>query len=230
MALTSPQPTDSEPKTLVDKAYADIKRCILDNEFPTGFSAMEPELALSLGISRTPLREALVRLQGEGLVEVIPRRGMRVLPVSAEQMAQIYQVVTALESLALELIAARKPSDADLQPLIDATGRMEQSLQANDLRAWALADEDFHRGMVELASNQVLLQEIMRHWDRTHRARMVTLHLRPAPVNSTREHMEMVDALRKGDVDLAVSTNRKHRARGNSELTRILSSLPGRAF
>ncbi len=219
-----------DSKTLVDHAYADIKRRILDNEFPTGFSAMEPELALQLGISRTPMREALVRLQAEGLVEVVPRRGMRVLPLAAEDMAHIYQVVTALESLALELIARNHPTEGQLQPLIDATQRMEKALQIEDLTAWALADEDFHTALVTLSGNPYLRQNIMNHWDRTHRARMVTLNLRPAPVNSTQEHMAMVDALRQGDAELAIAINKEHRARGNAELTRILRSLPGGMF
>lgn len=229
MALKHAASSDA-PKTLVDTAYAEIKRRILDNEFPSGYSALEPELALSLGISRTPVREALVRLQAEGLVEVVPRRGMRVMPISATEMAHIYQVVTALESLALELIAARKPTEAQLKPLISATKRMEVALTDNDLPRWARADEDFHRALVELAGNPVLLHDIMHHWDRTHRARMVTLNLRPAPVNSTREHMAMVEALHRGDAEGAISINRKHRARGNAELTNILRSLPGSAF
>jgi DNA-binding GntR family transcriptional regulator len=61
-------------------AYEQIRRRILDNVWPPGHRALEQEVALALGMSRTPVREALVRLQNEGLVEVVPRHGMRVLP------------------------------------------------------------------------------------------------------------------------------------------------------
>ena len=68
--------------SLVDVAYATMRRRILDNAWPPGLRALEQELAQELGMSRTPVREALIRLRKEGLVEVVPRHGMRVLPVS----------------------------------------------------------------------------------------------------------------------------------------------------
>ena len=76
--------------SLVDAAYQGIRRRILDNVWAPGFQAMEQEVALELGMSRTPVREALIRLAKEGLVEVVPRRGMRVLPVSPTDMREIY--------------------------------------------------------------------------------------------------------------------------------------------
>jgi len=70
--------------------------------------------------ARTPLREALVRLQDEGLIELIPRHGMRVLPVSANDMKEIYEILAALESYAAEQVARRKPGRLELKPLISA--------------------------------------------------------------------------------------------------------------
>ena len=91
--------------SLVDDAYLAIRRRILDNVYPPGHQALEGDLAGELGISRTPVREALIRLANEGLVEVVPRHGMRVLPVSPTDMREIYVVLTALESAAAELLA-----------------------------------------------------------------------------------------------------------------------------
>ena len=107
--------------SLVDAAYEQIRRRILDNVWPPGHRALEQEVALALGMSRTPVREALMRLQNEGLVEVIPRHGMRVLPVSPTDMREIYQILTALECMAAELLARRKPGEGELEPLVDAT-------------------------------------------------------------------------------------------------------------
>jgi DNA-binding transcriptional MocR family regulator len=104
---------------MVDAAYKEMHRRILDNVWAPGHQALEQEIALQLGMSRTPVREALIRLANEGLVEVIPRRGMRVLPVSPTDMKEIYEILGALESAAAEMLAARKPSDAELEPLID---------------------------------------------------------------------------------------------------------------
>src|SRR5512141_2782708 len=102
-------------KSLVDVAYATIRQRILDNVWPPGHQAFEQELAADLGMSRTPVREALIRLAKEGLVAVNPRRGMRVLPVSVADMRDIYAVLTALESLAAELVVQRQRSAAELK-------------------------------------------------------------------------------------------------------------------
>jgi DNA-binding GntR family transcriptional regulator len=204
--------------SLVDAAHELIRRRILDNVWPPGHRALEQEVALALGMSRTPVREALVRLQSEGLVEVVPRHGMRVLPVSPSDMREIYQILTALECMAAEILARRQPGDAELKPLVDATDAMDRALAVDDLDAWAKADELFHAQLLELAGNRLLQATVMNHWDRAHRARMFTLRLRPKPVNSTREHRQLVEHLRGGDANGAVQVNRAHRERAAAEL------------
>lgn len=211
--------------SLVDQAYDVIRRRVLDNVFPPGYRALESELAEALGISRTPLREALIRLQKEGLVEVVPRHGMRVLPVSPADMAEIYVVLAALESAAVELVAKRGPPERDLKPLLQATRDMDLALKADDLDAWAAADEQFHRTLMELAGNRMLKETVENFWDRAHRARLVTLRLRPKPVDSTREHAELVDRLRAGDAAGAIAVNRAHRARASRELLALFERL-----
>jgi len=204
-----------------DDAYQAIRRRILDNVYPPGHQALESALADDLGISRTPVREALIRLANEGLVEVIPRHGMRVLPVSPLDMREIYEVLTALESAAAEMLARRKPSDAELKPLVDATRDMARALKANDLDGWAAADERFHQKLVELTGNRTLIDAVARLGDRVHRARMFTLRLRPKPVSSTQEHMAMLERVRGGDAAGAVEVNRAHRERASRELLAI---------
>ncbi len=204
--------------SLVDAAYEQVRRRILDNVWPPGHRALEQEVALALGMSRTPVREALVRLQSEGLVEVVPRHGMRVLPVSPNDMREIYQVLTALECMAAEELARRKPGKAELKPLVDATDAMDRALALDDLDAWAKADELFHSQLIELAGNRHLQATVMNHWDRAHRARLFTLRLRPKPVNSTQEHRQLVERLRAGDAEGAALVNRQHRERAAREL------------
>ncbi len=177
-------PKRSTSNSLVDEAYEQVRRRILDNQWPPGHRALEQEVALALGMSRTPVREALLRLQSEGLVELIPRHGMRVLPVSPTDMREIYQVLTALECMAAELLAQRKPTAEELEPLVAATRAMDKALKAENLDAWAAADERFHAQLVELAGNRQLQATVLNYWDRAHRARLFTLRLRPAPVNS----------------------------------------------
>jgi DNA-binding GntR family transcriptional regulator len=222
VASRPPAPTRAEkPASRVDEAHALLRLRILDNVYPPGHQALESEIADELGISRTPVREALLRLASEGLVEVVPRHGMRVLPVSAGDMAEIYVVLAALESAAAEQLANRRPSDAELKPLVEATRDMGRALKADDLDAWAAADARFHQGLVELAGNRTLQDAVQRLGDRVHRARQFTLRLRPKPVNSTREHGALLERIRAGDAVGAVRINREHRERASRELLAI---------
>jgi DNA-binding GntR family transcriptional regulator len=213
------QELDNMP--LVEQAYQEIRARILDNLWSPGYQALEQEVALALGMSRTPVHEALMRLQQEGLVEVAPRRGMRVLPVSPTDMREIYEILTALECMAAEILGKRTPSALELRPLVEATQAMEIALGRDDLDAWARADETFHQALVKLAGNKMLLDAVMGYWDRAHRARMFTLRLRPKPVNSTQEHMQLVDMLAAGDGAGAAQVNRAHRERASRELLAI---------
>jgi DNA-binding GntR family transcriptional regulator len=219
-ALHAEQPATSGG--LVEHAYRLIRSRILDNVYPAGYRALEREFAESLNLSRTPVREALLKLQAEGLIELIPRHGARVLPVSALAMREIYEVLTALESMAAEIVTRRHPSPAELQPLSDASRAMTAALKNDDLDAWARADEQFHRRLLDLAGNSILTQTVQQLWDRAHRARMVTLRLRPKPVHSTREHNAIVDAIRAGDPEQTVRLYRAHRQRASIELIAIL--------
>lgn len=217
-----PAAVSTERRSLVDDAYRALRQRILDNVYPPGHRALEQELAHELGISRTPLREALIRLRNEGMVEIIPRHGVRVLPLSATDMKEIYEILTALESAAAELAARRRPAAAELRPLEQASRDMARALRAGDLDAWAQADERFHRTLIELSGNRMLMQTVLNFWDRAHRARMFTLRLRPKPVNSTEEHRELVERIRAGDAPGALACTRAHRERGSRELLGII--------
>ena len=210
---------------MVEHAYDTIRRRILDNVYQPGAPALESELAAELGISRTPLREALIRLQNEGLIEIIPRHGMRVRPVSATDMKEIYEVLTALESYAVELVARRKPTPSEIKPLVDATRAMTRALKAKNLEAWAQADEAFHKYLIEACGNRLLVDAIQQYCDRAHRALMFSVRLRPRLETSAKEHMALVDRLSKGDVVGAVEVNRAHRERANRELLAIFEQF-----
>ena len=139
------QKTVKARRLFTDEAYEILKRRILDNEWPAGHLALEQELAEELGMSRTPIREALIRLEKEGLVEVRPRHGMRVLGISAEDMEEIYEILTCLESMAAELVARHGLTDEQRTELNTAVNDMDTALAQDDLETWAKADERFHR-------------------------------------------------------------------------------------
>ncbi len=176
-----------------------------------------------LSMSRTPVREALIRLADEGMVEVRPRRGMRVLPVSGDDMREIYEILTCLEATAAERVAMRGVTPEELNALGDAVHEMEAALEADDLRRWARSDERFHFLLVELSGNARLRSLVGTFWDQAHRARIVTLTLRPKPVTSNRDHAAVVDAIARGDAETARRIHHEHRAKAGELLVGLLS-------
>lgn len=209
--------------------YERLKTEILENRMHPGAHVTEPELAERLGVSRTPVREALIRLQGEGLVEIVPRHGVRVPLISADDMREIYEILTNLEPAAAAQLARRRPGRAELIGLEQATENMETALEEDELDAWAAADDQFHRTLLNLHGNRRLAGFVGVLLDQSHRARMMTLCLREKPEKSTAEHRSVMDHIVAGRADAAYDAFLRHRVRAATELLELLerSRLPG---
>ena len=207
-----------------DRVHAALRRKVIDSELAPGSQILEQELAMMLGVSRTPLREALVRLENEGLVEIIPRHGVRIIPMSVADMREIYQVLVGLEGAAASALASQPPTAAALNALEAIYDRMDSLLKAGDVTAWALEDERFHLKIVELAGNRRLREIVANCWDQAHRARMFTLRMQthPQPAQSMKEHRQIIGALRKHDAARAESLLRSHRERGLARQIEII--------
>lgn len=208
--------------SFADQAYATLKSNILRNRLPPGYQAFEQELAAELGMSRTPVREALIRLEREGLIELIPRRGMRVVPLSPADMKEIYEVLTGLETTALDLMAGMDPASIDWAPLEESLQAMEDALSRDDLDSWAEADADYHQTLLVLCENRRLADLGANLSDQAHRARMITLRLRPRPTRSNSEHRQILEALKQGEWEKARRLHRRHRSRTAEMLLDIL--------
>ena len=208
-----------------ERAYRALKKLILGNELPAGSQLLEQEAAERLGMSRTPVREAMIRLEKDGVVEVRPRHGMRVLPVSPDDMREIYQVLTALESAAAEAVARRGATPAEIAGLRAVVANMEAALDRDNLDGWADADKRFHRLLVTLTGKQRLQQMVSKLDEQAHRARVLTLRLRPKPVNSVRDHARLVAAIARRDAESARRIHHDHRARAGEMLVDLLDRL-----
>lgn len=214
------QPVKTASRT--DEAYRQLKADIRNNRLAPGHLEPEPDLAARFGMSRTPVHEALIRLEAEGLVELIPRRGARVLPISPDDMREIYEILNALEPEAAARLAARRPSQGEIEPLEEATQAMSDALEIGDLEAWAGADDKFHQTLLKLHGNKRLAAFVEALLDQSYRARMVTLRLREPPIVSTAEHRVILEFLRRGDAEGTREAFRKHRQRTSAELISIL--------
>jgi DNA-binding GntR family transcriptional regulator len=209
-------------RSLRDTAYAEVKRRILDNAYPGGFQILEETLCDELGMSRTPLREALVRLQEEGLVEILPRRGVRVLPLSARDVADIYEVLSALELLAARRLAEMPDNVRPVRRLQAEVDAMRRALDEEDLNRWAMADERFHRILVDECGNPRLAAAARTLLDQSQRFRMFTLRLRDKPTVSTRSHGRLVTHLRRHDVDGALASHAGHKQRWHDAMRDLM--------
>ncbi len=204
------------------KAYDEIKRQIIENELSTSELVTIRQLGDQLGMSRTPIREALVRLEDEELIKLIPKHGMRVLPISANDMREIYWILMGLELVAIELIGEQKLLNKDFKVLSSLAKKMVKALNQDDLDKWSHADEEFHKQIVLLSGNSRLVNTVNSFRDQTHRARIITLRLRPKPVASSKEHLAVVEALKNGEIERAKTINRKQWERSRKQLTEIL--------
>jgi DNA-binding GntR family transcriptional regulator len=216
---------ERQRQSSTQRAYEVLRRRILDNEMPANAQYLEQELAEQLGMSRTPVREALIRLAEERLVEIRPRHGVRVLPISVEDMREIYELLTELEALAARRVAESRPSRAELGELKAAVEAMDRALADGDLPRWAQCDDVFHHTLVKLSGNSRLAGVVATFASQVFRVRMRTLTLRAKPVQSNRDHARVVAAIEAGDGDRAYRIHRLHRERAGEMLLSLLDKL-----
>src|SRR5918997_5774074 len=137
--------------TATDRAYAFTKGRVLDSTFAGGDFITEGEVAEALGMSRTPVREAFLRLEGEGLLRLYPKRGALVVPVSAQEVEAVMETRALVERFAIGKAIAR---GADLTPAMRAAiERQEERAAADDLDGFVVADREFHTVLVAAAGN-----------------------------------------------------------------------------
>lgn len=208
----------------VDRALSALRKMIFSGELAPGSDHLETELADRLGVSRTPVREAALQLQAQGLVEVRPRRGVRVLPVSAQDMRDIYDILTELESLAAARAAQAGYSKQDLSTLAKAIQDMDSALRNDDMHAWAEADDRFHRELVRLGRNARLSMIVSVMRDQVRRARATTLFMRPKPTQSNAAHRIVYQAIAEGDHTRAHDTHHAHRLEARDMLVALLDT------
>lgn len=214
-----------KPQSNSQRASRAIRKLIFAGELSAGSDHLESELADRLGMSRTPVREAVLVLESQGLLEVRPRKGVRILPVSPDDMREIYDILTALESQAAQHAAARGYGASELEAMKTAITQMDQAIADENREAWALADDQFHRELVRLGGNRRVMEIFERMSDQVRRARSVTLFVRPLPVKSNEDHRAVLHAIQAGDADTAGTRHRQHREHAKDVLVTLLEKL-----
>lgn len=197
------------PRPLLrDSAYEAIRREIVEGRLEPGARLRDHDLAARLGLSRTPVREALGRLEDEGLVETRPQSFTRVTPLSRSDVREAFPVVAALHALATELaVPGILPSE--LARLREANRAFAAALQAGDVEAALDADDAFHRVFVDVAGNGELersLQRLMPRLRRVERLRFGSLPGR----RSVKQHDHIVSLAAEGRAAEAAAAVREN--------------------
>jgi DNA-binding GntR family transcriptional regulator len=140
-----------------ERVYAETKESILSGDIPGGTLLSEAEVARALAVSRTPAREAFVRLAAEGLLSLLPRRGALVTPLGPTEAADVLEVRHALESGAVRRLARLTPERRDdrLASASAAVSEQITALQRGDIAGFVTADERFHAQLVAAAANAI---------------------------------------------------------------------------
>lgn len=214
--MASPLPLDRAP--LRDRIYGVLHERIVSGDLAPGEVVRDGELADSLGASRTPVREALIRLSGAGLVENRVGRGFRVRPLERREVEELHPLIECLEPLALELSA---PCEAARSAELERLACAMEDTEADAARRHAL-DAEWHRALIAGCANERLLRHVeeirgaLRRYETAWLASVRGMQL------SVDEHRAIAAAFADGPRARAVTLLRKHWRRGLDELLAII--------
>ena len=188
---------------LRDVVFQTLRNAILKGELKPGERLMEIQLAQKLGVSRTPVREALRKLELEGLVIMIPRRGAIVADITIQDLNDVLEVRLGLEELAVRF-ACERITDEEIKALGLAVKEFEKKMSNNELSAQAEADVKFHEIIYGATHNRRLIQIINNIREQMYRYRIEYLKDVESRKTLVKEHYEICDALKRRDAESAV--------------------------
>jgi DNA-binding GntR family transcriptional regulator len=205
--------------------YAAVRDAIVRAELPPGARLSENELAEQLGVSRTPIREALGRLRDDRLVVVVPQLGTFVSRISTQAVSDAHFIREALECAAVRP-AAELAGDEDIAGLEENLRSQERAAESGDIDAWYLLDDAYHRALCDLSGHPAVWPVSERAKSHLNRLRRISLTLPDYMPEMIREHREVVDAVARHDADAAEEKLRHHLRMVLREVPRIREKHP----
>lgn len=187
---------------LRDVVFNTLRQAILSGEIEPGERLMEIHLANKLGVSRTPIREAIRKLELEGLVIMNPRRGAEVAQITEKSMTDVLEVRTALDILCVEL-ACERISEEELGALKQACDAFEAAVTKGDVKEIALADVGFHDIIVKATGNDRLLQLVNNLSEQMYRYRYEYIKDISGHQKLVKEHRQILESIENGDREAA---------------------------
>jgi len=206
---------------LHERAAARMRAMIIRGELEPGAPTQETKLSEALGVSRTPLREAMKLLAAEGLVELRPNRSPRISEIETDRILELFEALAGIERLAAEL-AARRATERELQRLRLLQARMEQYHRDGKLDDYFAINGEIHGLIVRAAKNVPLREAHETLLSRAERARYLALGAERRWSNSVEEHAAILAALEAHDGELAGRLLSAHVQRTGTALLEVL--------
>ena len=216
--------TVNEYMPLRDVVFYTLRQAILKGEMEPGERLMEIQLAKKRGVSRTPIREAIRKLELEGLVIMIPRRGAEVAGITEKALRDVLEVRRSLEELAIELAVARM-KEGDIKALEAARIEFREALNTNDMIRIAQADEKFHDVIYAGTYNDKLVQLLNNLRDQIYRYRLEYIKDVGKRQLILIEHENILNAVKTRNLELGRRAMREHIDNQEITISRKLNSL-----
>lgn len=218
-------PADIAPTTRQSERLGEeIEERIVTGIYPPGTRLDEQELATTFGVSRTPVREALIQLASAGLIEIRPRRGATVPEVGADRVCEMFEVMAELEAMCGRL-AARRITPAEQKALQEAHRACEVARDASQPDIYYQLNEVFHQRIYEASHNSFLVEQATALHRRLRPYRRLQLRVRNRMSTSFSEHQAIVDSILAGDSEQAASLLRSHVAVQGERFADLVATL-----
>lgn len=196
-------------KPLGDVIFDTLREAIIMGELKPGERLMEVHLADKMGVSRTPVREAIRKLELEGLVTMLPRKGAFVSIVTAKDIMDVLEVRASLDGLATAL-SAERIKDSELRELEAVHNQFIESVEKNNLNGTIKKDVEFHDIIYRSSGNERLIQLAFKLREQIHRFRVIYLKDFGSTINIVGEHVSILKAISDRDTDIASKLAREH--------------------
>lgn len=217
MILAPPLPR----RSLAQAAYDSLRRAIVRGELAPGSRLVETRIAEALRMSRTPVREAIHKLEREGLLSRHPQGGFYVVGFSREDIEEIFGIRSVLESYAARL-AAEQTKERDLVPLEEAIEEFQRHMDRGESSALPAINTRFHDLLYAMSGSPRLIKMINDIRDPIYRFRTMILKIHNMAVASNEDHRVMVDLIRRGDGEAVETLVKAHILRGRDVVLREL--------
>jgi DNA-binding GntR family transcriptional regulator len=209
MVQTAPIFAVARTQSLRSQASDQLRKAIVSGQLEPGSMHSEQSIAAAMAISRTPIREALLQLTGEGLVEFVPQRGVRITEINIEHLVHVFEFRAAIEGYCAAQLAT-KPNPAVLSELEAELERQSTLIRSDDRLVWVEANMDFHTKLVAGGKNRLMLETLAPLASHTMRIGYHMNYRSQRMEESFYEHSAVVDAIRRHDADRARALASEH--------------------